>query len=103
MFVVYIFVCQIGTKVIKDAVSAARSRESSPMIRSPGGLRPFQRGIIWSINSIKYLYNDLVRRNGDIDNLILLHQANEPNLFRCLDMDRLSYVVKYVSQRRMLP
>ena len=66
------------------------------MIRGSGGLRPFQRGIIWSINSIKYMYNDLVRRNGDIENLILLHQDNQSNLFRCLDMERLSYSVKYI-------
>ena len=91
---VLIFTLRIGTKVIKDAASAAKSRESSPMIRGSGGLRPFQRGIIWSINSIKYMYNDLVRRNGDIENLILLHQDNQSNLFRCLDMERLSYSVK---------
>ena len=66
------------------------------MIRGSGGLRPFQRGIIWSINSIKYMYNDLVRRNGDIENLILLHQDNQSNLFRCLDMDRLSYTVIFI-------
>ena len=57
------------------------------------GLRPFQRGIIWSITSIKYLYNDLVMRNGDIETLISIQQADESSLFKCLDMDRLSYTV----------
>ena len=79
---------------MKDAVSIGKGRESSPQIRHvTRGLRPFQRGMIWSITSIKHLYNHLVKRNGDIDNLISIHQADESSIFRGLDMDRLSYTV----------
>ena len=82
-----------STKVMKDAVSIGKGREHSPAIRQAiRGLRPFQRGIIWSITSIKYLYNDLIMRYGGASNLIPIHQdQDEPNIFRCLDMDRLCY------------
>merc|ERR1712223_805193 len=81
-----------ATRIIRDAGSSGKSRESSPMIRHATGGRPaFQRALIWSITSIKYLYNHLVTRNGDIQALIAINQADENSLFRCLDMDRLSY------------
>ena len=84
----------LATRIIRDAGSSGKSRESSPMIRHATGGRPaFQRALIWSITSIKYLYNHLVTRNGEIQALIAIHQAHENSLFRCLDMNRLSYPV----------
>ena len=79
--------------MIRDAGSSGKSRESSPMIRHVGGRPAFQRALTWSITSIKYLYNHLVTRNGDIQALIAINQADENSLFRCLDMNRLSYPV----------
>ena len=80
---------------MKEAVTIGKGREHSPGIRQAiRGLRPFQRGIIWSITSIKHLYNDLVLRYGVGTNLIQVHQEDNLNIFRCLNMDRLCYAVK---------
>ena len=87
----------LATRIIRDAGSSGKNRESSPMIRHATGGRPaFQRALLWSITSIKYLYNHLVTRNGDIQALIAINQADENSLFRCLDMDRLSYPVNKI-------
>ena len=81
--------------MLTDDGVIGKSRESGPASRQAiGGLRPFQRGIIWSITSIKHLYNDLVVRYGVGTNLIQVHQEDNLNIFRCLNMDRLCYAVK---------
>ena len=81
----------IATRVMKETLPIGKGREHFGGRQTSRGLRPFQRGIIWSITSVKYLYNDLILRYGAVDIIPIHHGDNA--IFKCLAMDRLSYTV----------
>ena len=85
---------------MRDATAVGKGREYTGPRKTPRGLLPFQRGLIWSITSVKCLYNDLIVRYGGVNMIPLQEGINENDFaFKCLNMERLSYTVIIQSKR----